>query len=419
MALIGDLIIGLREAATDLPSGKIPAPGAEVLMAQSAVAGTLVAGNYFCQFTYWNEWGETSPKSAQTVTVDGPHPSMQLTGPSGITGFPPGITKVRAYFGRTSGQLNQYVDFTPAQIIAGTAIISAPGSAGYVPERNSAYLPDTDGKALSVSSVYRWFNDGVKDAATICGGGIPDFGGVQATVGQPVYVLPGVWKKIHNAWVDGYEINLGGRGEVFRRNRTSGQSAQITQFTASNRTVMELYPQPGRAGATTTLGADLSSTSDTATLATSNFLLPFGLALIGTEIVSFASNQSGSMTGLIRGMCGTTQTAWPSGTAVTELNFMWAGLRVPPAFAVGDASKTLPLPAGWETAMQKYLLSRFREADHNGNDAGRLKNEFVQTISQFNQAGRPIAGPVQIQPGGYGIQTAAGMGSRFGGVIIP
>jgi hypothetical protein len=65
------------------------------------------------------------------------------------------------------------------------------------------------------------------------------------------------------------------------------------------------------------------------------------------------------------------------------------------------------------------MLYRFRSAEQDDAAAKRYLQEATQKMSDLS-ANRIIAGPRQITPyGGQGPEIAAGLGSPFGGVIIP
>ena len=65
------------------------------------------------------------------------------------------------------------------------------------------------------------------------------------------------------------------------------------------------------------------------------------------------------------------------------------------------------------------MLGRFREAEQDGKEATRLLKQFTEKMKAL-PTNRIIAGPRQIQANaGRGAETMAGLGSPFGGVIVP
>lgn len=404
MALVGEIVMGSREIFTDLPTGTLNPPTGITLTPNSA--GTIPDGTYDVNVTFFNAFGETLAFDAGSIVIT-LGTSIQVNGMS-----PSYVTKVRVYI-NTTGNSPSYTESTVLPMIVGSL-----GTPSALPSRNTAYLPDTDGNALSAYGWYRWLNDGLNLASTICDG-LPDFVAVGTDSGQPLYEFPGTWNKVGLCWYDGYPVAVDRKDNVFRRNKVTGLTGNLSMFQSSDRLILECWPQPSRTSGRTTLTSDLTSTDRTAVVAASNFVIAFGLAKIGTEIVSFAQNGSLSMTGLIRGMAGTIPAAWPSGTAVTELNLMVTGTRAPSPYSVGMANSTFYLPPGWEDAMITYLVSRFRKAEQQTQESQALLNEFTAKVQKLS-ATKIIAGPRQIPANrGSGVEIASGFGSWGGGVIIP
>lgn len=407
MPLVGDILISARELFPDLP--QLLSPPAALGGAPISSSNSLPTGTYYIVFTQYNQWGQSLQSSEISVTVSSGQ-AIQITGT-----FPANITQMRAYLGLNSGGENVYVNFTalPLTIDATTILLSETP-----PTRSTAYLPDSDGGALSAAALYRWLNDGLFAASTICDG-LPDFSAVGSVSGQPIYNLTGTWKKVSNAWYDGYPLSLGRKTDVFRRNNVTGLVGTMTAYQSTNRLIVELWPQPSRTSGQTTTTATMTVGSNSVALATSNFVLGFGLAMIGTEMVEFGSNAGGVLAQLTRGMGGTIPQAWPASTPVTELNVMVSGHRVPTGYSVGQAPSTFYLPPGWEHAMETYLISRFKKAEQQVKEAQELMQEFESAVKRLN-ANRIVTGPRQISASaGRGSETYPGLGSIFGGVIVP
>lgn len=422
MPTIGDLIMGLREAAVDVPQGTLSAPGAEITIAQLAAANTLPSGTYVAKAAYRTSWGETLPGTEVTgIVVDGTH-GIQVTGT-----LPLGVTELVLYIGTSSGNENFAFTSTtlPLQITSSTG-----GYPATPRTRNTAFMPDSDGKALSAQAVYRWINDGLEDGAAICGGGLPDVSGVASVASQGMYVATGNWWKADQAWYDGYPMAIGGTTQVFRKNIVTGNYAMA--FVVSHvdeRVIIEAWPQPSRTSGVVTLTPAITSTQ-TGVLATAAgataFVLPFGLARLGpdsagnVEIVYYSAiTGATSMNIAVRGLGGTVAQAWAAGTTIKELNIFFHGLRIPPRYKIGQSAQTLNTPPGWKSALDHYLLHRFKTAERDLQGA-KMEYEQFRAIIQASPMNKPVGGPRQIQVGGArGIETYPGLGSFFGGVIVP
>jgi hypothetical protein len=420
MALVGDVIMSARELMTDLPPTLF---GAGSNVAVATVAGaSLPPGTYFAIVTFRNNWGETLSSSGEvgplTIGGGGSNQAIQIT--ANLPG--PTATFVRLYLtypNNGSGSEVVFTDF-PVVPVGVYNLTTFPTNNGYPPTRNTAYLPDSDGGAVSATAIYRWLNQGLAWAAAKNRGGLPDFGAVGTTNGQPNYVMPGYWKKIDSAWFDGYPLGLLQKNNVYRRNPVPGYSGMLIVYQATDRLMVEAWPQPNRTSGQTTLASPLAATDTVANLTSAaGYVLGFGLTQIGAEIVNFAAVSGNQLTGLTRGMCGTVPAAAAIGTAVIELNLMIAGYRVPSTYAVGAANSTFYLPPGWDSAIAYYILSRFRKAEQDEQGAKAALDEAKQNLSDMS-ANRIIAGPRQISPySAIGPEVGAGLGTAFGGVIIP
>jgi hypothetical protein len=421
MALVGDIIMGLREAATDLPVRQLPAPGTELTVASSVVASTtLPAGGYFVKLAYQNPWGETLPSATEfgPITVDATH-GILISAPT-LNSIPPAVTAILAYFAIGVGVENQFIAISLASL---PFTITAPGTTGFPRGVSTAYLPDSDGSLVSAFAAYRWLNDGLKEACGKCGGGLPDMSGVASVAGQGLYQLQGSWWKANQAWYDGYPMSISASTSIFRKNPITGNYAMaFVVGQVQDRVVIEMWPQPARTSGQATLNTAITGIQTGTFLVTpgaSSFVLTFGLAKIGSEIVYYSAMPGGSISVVMRGMGGTIPGPWPAGTLVQELNVFFYGMRTAPIYSVGQASLTFNLPPGWEPALAHYLLHRYRLTERDPAAAKDEYGQFSQIIGSF-PLNKPVGGPRQIQVGGArGVETYPGLGSVFGGVIVP
>lgn len=423
MALIGDLIIGLREAATDIAGlATLSPPGAELSVASTVAAGvTLTAGNYFVKLAYRTPWGETLPGAESgPIVVDATHG----IGVSGTGTVVPGATAIIAYYGTTAGAENQY-----AVLLTLPTTITTLGSPGSPRARATAYLPDSDGSAFSAFAVYRWLNDGLKEASGKCGGGMPDASGVPSVAGQGIYTLNGSWWRANKAWYDGYPMGVTGTEGVFRKNKVTGNYAMAFVVSGvSERVVIEVWPQPARTAGAATLTSAITISAlggITLTPGATSFVLPFGLAQLGpdsqgrTEIVYYTTVVPSLLTVVLRGLGGTVPLAWAAGSSVSELNIYFHGMRNAPIYSPGQAYATLNVPPGWESALTHYLLHRFRTLEKDTKRAGEEYQKFSAVLESL-PLNKPVGGPRQIQVGGgRTIETFPGLGGWGGGVIVP
>jgi hypothetical protein len=420
MALVGDVILSFREQATDLPQA-YPPPSVGSVTPLSIPNASFPPGQpiNFVVSTI-GTWGETVASNESLITLTAPNNALFLS----VNTFP-NSTALRVYYsvgGGGSGAELMYEEYA-VPVTAGVQsvpiVVVNQGVNGFPPNRSTAYNPDADGMAVGAYAAYRWLNQALTWGAAK-NNGIPAAGAFGTVSGQPLYILPGWWRKITNAWYDGYPLYLGRRNDAFRRGNVPGVVGTLLMHEATDRMIVELWPQPSRTSCQTTLVAPINAVSDSAQIANSaGWVLGFGKARIGSEIVEYQQQNGNVLQGLTRGLVGSTATSHDIGEAVVELNLEFSGSRMPSGYSVGAALSTLLCPPGWENPLQSYMLYKFRSAEQDDNGAMRFLKEATDMIGDL-RAGRIIAGPRQIQANaGRGAETMAGLGSPFGGVIVP
>jgi hypothetical protein len=415
--LLGDLISDVREAITDNPQ-TLPTPTAAITAAVVAsAASTLPTGTYFANYTFRTPWGETLPGGESGALVVGAAQGIQVTAPA----IPPSASVIRVYLTLAGGATGSEQQFVESATLPFT--ISAPPTAnGVVPTRNSAYLPDTDGDAINAASLFRWINRGLELASQVCGG-LLDYSGVGSTSGQPQYIVPGEWKRVSSVWYDGYPLSMDDAGMYFRRNAiTASVLSSIALSLFTDRMMFEVWPQPARTAAVTTLAAPLALTDTQAVLTSATgFLLTNGFVQIGSEFMSYSGITGNTLKNLIRGLSGTVVAAVAAGTAVNELNLFWQGWRMyAPTFQPGDSIKVLPIPLGWGSLLFKYGLGRAKLAEQNVGDYAKLEDDFIKKLSEWYRTNRLVVGPKQVSGGWAGQSGLETWGQGLGGGwVIP
>jgi len=422
-SLVGDAIMSLREQAADPPSFLSAPTGLTITPSPTG------ASPYYFVCTQLTPWGE-SEASAEVAQANCALGSTFTV--AGNCGF--AATAIRVYFSLTGqGLEDRYFEYTvPSGGIGAFSFTFSLSSAGltpgYAPTRSSAWLPDTDGTALSAAALYRWINEGL-DAATALAEGIRDVTGIPSTAGQAQYQVVSNWRKLTSGFFDGYPITMGKKSDIFRRSNVVGISGTTVLNQDSVVQQVELYPQSSRTSGNGTLNGNLSATATAVpyTPGSSGWILGFGLALIGAypgdpslnELIYYSGNASNSLSPVTRGMGGTIAKAWPSGTPVYEANIYFSGIRYPLHYQRGQAANQLNLPPAWIDVLRDYLSARFKQAEQDVQGAQALLKQF-EAKCQSIKGNREVMSPKQVQIGGStGPEVAVSMGGYFGGVIIP
>lgn len=384
-------------------------------------SSTFPVGTYYAVVTQRNPWGETLATSefGPLIIPGGGPPNFNAI----LVSCPllPGATTIRVYLtqpGGASGSEIQFVESTTTPFS-----ITAPVTGfGTPPTRSTAWLLDSDGPQFGASTLYQWLNEGL-NKFTRAAGGLLDYSGVPTVVGQPLYVLPGEWREISDVWYGGYWVQGGKRAEFFRRNTvTTSVLSRVTVSVFTDKQVIEVCYQPDRTSGVTATTANMAATDTQVAIAnTGAFLLPFGFAQIGTEIVAYANLAGGLIAGLIRGLGSTVAQAWPSTTTVTELSLFWCGKRLTLLpYSPGQSLLNLAVPQGWVAIIPNYMLAQAKKAELDLEAAEKLEQTFFREVKEWMEANKPVAQFVQV---------GGSLGSRSGtltfdqvlgqGVVVP
>jgi len=408
--LVGELVEDIREAITDQPQ-TLPAPTASFSVV-AAVGSTLPTGTYLLVVTQRNPYGETLGTAESGAQVVGANQGIQVT-----SALLPGATAIRAYLTLPGGVSGSEIQFSESASSPFTISTPPPG-AGAPPTRATAYLPDTDGDAVSAGALFRWINRALELGSQVAGG-LFDYAGLGSTASAPQYIAPGQWKKISSMWYDGYPLAMDDAGNYFRRNPiTASVLASIALSLMTERMMLEVWPQPSRTAAVTTLAAQFNVGDTQAVLTNSaGFLLTNGFVKIGTEICSYAGNIGNTLTNLIRGLAGTVQTVVPAGGAVQELNLFWQGWRMyAPNFVPGNSNLVLPIPVSWNTLIFQYGLARAKLAEQSVRDFSDLDRKFQENMLKVAPSNLVQVGPRQVGEPSNTLEVWPNFG---GGFVVP
>jgi hypothetical protein len=186
-----------------------------------------------------------------------------------------------------------------------------------------------------------------------------------------------------------------------------------------NRVALEVWPQPARTAASTTLATAISPTATSLTAASlSGFLLTNGMVQVDNEIMSYAGMPGGNqLTNLIRGLGGSTPAAHAASAPVAELNLFFHGWRKYfPVYQPGQASLTIPIPVDWDPFLILYGLSRAKLAEQNLGEWQTLDKAFTDELAQWSRTNRIVVGPRQVGDSSAQLEVIPTLG---GGWVVP
>ena len=409
MPTVGTVIVSTRRKIPD-PTPTLPTPSA--VFSVVAGTGTLPAGSYYAKATQLNAFGETLPSTESGVLAVSGTQVIQC-----VSTLLPGAVTLRVYLtmvGGAAGSEIAFQDFT-----ASPATVSAfPATASQPPVMSTAYLPDADGQTFSAAAVFGWMNDGLNQLSHAVGG-ILDYCGVMTQAGNGLYVVPGQWLTITDVWYGGYWIKGGRRAEYFRRNQVTSNVLQMATISiTSNKQVIEVTYQPDRNSGVTATTAPMTVSATSVPITNPGaFLLPFGFAQIGTEIVAYSNLASNTMAGLIRGIGNTVAQAWQLGTVVNELSLFWNGRRIfDTPDTPGQSATVLPIPYGWFPILQMYMLGQAKKSEQDMQAGESLEKQAFAAAKEWMYSNKEI--PTGLQVGGNNNPLVYSP-SPAGGILVP
>jgi hypothetical protein len=411
MSLIGDAIIAGRQRIPDMPQVLGP-PILDSVTLVSSTSGPLFGPDtWLIQLTLVNSWGETIPSNSIILAVPGSLNDVTI-----VYSGTPGLM---VFIYASVPSQNVCLKFS-TNIGGGTFNLSnaTPIGNSIPPQMNRAFLPDTDGPLVGAYAIYQWLNDALKIISRKTGG-LLDYSGVPSVINQPLYQIQGQWSEITSVWYDGYWMTGGDRGQFFRRNTITSQILSAATISVINNImVMEVYPQPARTAAATTLAAPMGATDTVANLtSTAGFVLPFGFFQVDGEIMSYKGIVGNQLTGLIRGLGGSAASSHLASAPTNELNIFWNGKRlITPAYAPGNSLTVLPAPEGWGVLVGEYIGMRAKDVEHDYQARKVLEDSIDKAVKEWAGNTKQIARRRQV--GGLA-GPAVLYPDVAGGIILP
>lgn len=286
------------------------------------------------------------------------------------------------------GQVDWSVNVTPPAALAG-GFLSAGTIVSNVrdeipdPVYDAADNPLPDANGLQrASTLYRWLNQGVKEAARLMGSIlVEDWIAVPQVGFQPWYAIDPKWVKIDagfsNQWpLDTITVR---ESDVIWPSTSVTTSQSLFGFYRKRAAQLEfgLWPIPTVTDPSTTLAGALTAGGPDPVLLTSTAgFLSYGYFKIEDEIVQYqrlSTAPAGART-ISRGVCGTTAVPHANGTPVQHLGLWLKGPRAPATISSSLSLIELPIDVGM--VLEKYLLARCRGADEEYDERAKLMKEF-------------------------------------------
>lgn len=277
--LVGDVLIRARNAFKD-PCATLFAPTGTPPLAGAIATGGSLQGTVYAVITWLTPWGETTPSAEVSIALSG---GQNAISDNGSLIPPPGAIAGRIYYGPTAGGENQYAPIS----VGGITTVSATGTGARPPNRNRAYLPDTDG-LINAQLIYKWLNGALVNLG-VQTGGVLDENGVAIASGSTEFTLPGWWFHLTDMWHDGWVVMPERAVFTWMKSPVNGVPGIVSNWKNAASQVLGLWPQPSLGVTSTTLTAPMGLTDSIASVANSSLFRAPGMAMCENEVFSYSS----------------------------------------------------------------------------------------------------------------------------------
>lgn len=278
--LVGDVLIRARNAFKDPCATLFPPTGTPPLVGATVAGSSGLQGTQYAVVTWLTQWGETVGSPEATIALAA---GQNAITDNGALVPPPGAVEGRIYYGPAPGGENQYAPIT----VGGTTTIAAAGLGARPPNRNRAYLPDTDG-LINAQLIYKWLNGALVNLG-VHTGGILDENGVAIASGSTEFTMPGWWFQLTDMWHDGWVVMPERAIFTWMKSPVNGVPGIVSNWKNARTQVLGLWPQPSPGVTTTTLTAAMGETDVIASVANSALFRAPGLAMVDQEVFSYSS----------------------------------------------------------------------------------------------------------------------------------
>lgn len=237
--------------------------------------------------------------------------------------------------------------------------------------------PSTDGGLFRAQSLYRWLNDGVKALVSKTDWVVEDWTAVSLTNHIPHYDLNSAWQSLDEVFLNGWRLGRAAEGYLMWPQKV--ETAQAVCYALHNVTDhwnLRFFPAPNITDPATTLTGSLTDAATTLTVGSATGFLPYGFLLVDSELVQYYNVSGTTLTGVLRGIGGTTAVAHANNAPVTHCAGWIKGMRTPREIAA--ATDLVEVPSSFQYPLQLYVLARCRQSENEFSEASSLMQQFQQ-----------------------------------------
>jgi hypothetical protein len=259
----------------------------------------------------------------------------------------------------------------------------------------SAPQPDADAALFRASTMYGWLDDGVKLLVGASGWTILDWYAMPMLAAQPIYSVSPLWAVIDQAYAKALRLKLEAQSQavdIYPNREPSAQQNRAYVFRATDHIDMGFDPPPAADEPQTTLAGPITGNQVTIPLTNAAGFLPYGFALVGTELVQYQWIDGNTLMAVTRGAGATTIVA-VAGATVTHCSLWVKGMRVP--VAVVNSTSVVEVPLAWSATLNWYVLGNALESQQETGRADVYHKRWEGFLKGLQMGGRD---PITRQP---------------------
>jgi hypothetical protein len=272
-------------------------------------------------------------------------------------------------------------------------------------------LPDADGTFASANTLYRWLNDGLRVLVRLTGWAIRDWFAMPARAKQATYRLDPLWSAVEAAWAYQYPLSVLPEDVTLFPAAQGPVTSQPLWYGVHRRAqALEVFfwPVPHLTDPSTTLSTAIGAADDPIAVVSTSGWPSYGWVQIENELIAYQQVTATSLGVLTRGASFTAATSHPAGVTVQVCGLWLAGSRAP--LPATSSVSVLEVPQTFIPALEKYILSRVRQAEQEFGEARALQQEFTAMVHEIR------ADPTWRQP--TDAQTPAYASPRLGPIYF-
>jgi hypothetical protein len=239
-------------------------------------------------------------------------------------------------------------------------------------------LPDADGTFICPDPLYQWLTDGMRVLVRLTGWSIHDWFALPARARQATYRLDPLWSAVEAAWAYQYPLSLLPEDVTLFPAAQGPVTTQPLWYGVHRRAQgleVFLWPVPHLTDPSTTLSVAIGPTDDPIAVVSTSGWPSYGWVQIENELIAYQQVTATSIGVLTRGASFTTAASHPAGATVKVCGLWFSGSRGPlPATMSTDI---LEVPQTFIPALERYILSRVRQAEQEFAEARALQQEFT------------------------------------------